>query len=159
VNPTETYELREKIRAVLEKHGLLDNAPLEFDLMSAFNQYVRKPDSQPNTVNRQESTLQALAAGMGKNAQYEADWTRLFNTSPNWKTKTNSELMVWMKERGDNGESLDRFAEWWYANDWRGKRGEPPMSPGVVREMWMQAFGSNQRQRSDTRGYPTPEGL
>jgi hypothetical protein len=160
MNPAETYELREAVRAVLDRHGLLDNVQLEFDLMLEFSKYIRsdvRQDVRPS--DRKQATLDALVKGMGKNAQMEADWTRLFQTTPNWKTKTASELMVWLKERADHGEMLDQFADWWFRNDWRGKQGAPP-SINLVREMWGLAFSDgSQRQQKDSRSTSLPEGL
>lgn len=157
MNPTDTYELRELVRAVLDRHGLLANVQLEFDLMQEFGKYVR-PSEQP--ADRKQAALDALVKGMNKNAQMEADWTRLFRTTPNWKTKTASELMVWLKERAEHGETLDKFAEWWFANDWRGQRNEPPAA-NVVREMWGLAFseGTGSGQQKDSRQHALPEGL
>lgn len=158
MNPPDVYELREAVRQVLEKHNLLANVQLEFDLMQAIRKAVQ-PDIQANVPAdvRQQTTFDALVRGMNKNAQMEADWTRLFHTTPNWNTKTNKELMVWMKERADHGETLDRFAEWWFANDWRGKSGSPPAT-SIVREQWGLAFAENSKQ-GDSRPYTMPEGL
>ncbi len=51
---------------------------------------------------------------------------------------------------------LTAFCDWWYAYDWRGKRGEPPR-PHQVRETWGQFLihdnggGHNARQSSNPR--------
>jgi hypothetical protein len=42
-----------------------------------------------------------------------------------------------LREAGITVEDLEAFARWWYKEDWRGKRGSPPL-PHQVRECWGQ---------------------
>jgi hypothetical protein len=39
--------------------------------------------------------------------------------------------------------------EWWFAHDWRGKRGDAPR-PSQIREVWAQAFAANQTQATES---------
>lgn len=159
MNAQGQYNLREAVREVLKKHGLFENVQLEFDLMTMFRAVLggNTPGVSPNPDDHRQSTLNAMTAGMSKDEIVKADWSRLFVTTPNWNTKTGRAFIVWAKERAERGETLDRFAEWWYENDWRGKDGSPP-TLNLVMEFWNLAHNPGSR-KSDTRGHSTPEGL
>jgi len=90
-----------------------------------------------------ERTRQALERGLARHEGLTALIEHEFNLSPNWDNKDWRALIQWLKER-PAGETIDRFARWWYANDWRGKEGAPPTSR-LIRELWPQAFQNGNR--------------
>lgn len=54
--------------------------------------------------------------------------------------KNKGRLFAEAKRLGEPAsEIIERFGpgRWWYADDWRGQRGEPP-TPAQVREVWGQ---------------------
>ena len=58
---------------------------------------------------------------------------------PNWENRTNSKVMKFLKEREAHGENISIFAIWWWENDWRGQKRQPPTTV-QIKELWPQAF-------------------
>lgn len=61
-----------------------------------------------------------------------------FHIYPNWQTRGWNDILLFIRSRPE-GQTLDRFADWWFENDWRGKEGQPPTCT-IIRELWPQAF-------------------
>ena len=120
---------------------------MDMDVISAIRKLWKAESStgeaaEPHTVEeRKQSTAQAIARGAGKDADIEAEWLRLFRTEPNWNTKNNREIKLWLKDRPPE-QTLERFARWWFESDFRGKQGSAPMTTWV-RELWLKAFETN----------------
>lgn len=100
-------------------------------------------------AQHQARVFAAVQSGHRKNEDARDAVVRLFGVTPNWSTKTNTKFLHWLAER-DEGETLDRFAIWWYDNDWRGKKGQPP-TMNQIQENWRRAFDGvlEERQRLD----------
>lgn len=62
-------------------------------------------------------------------------------------------------EAGKKPDSIAGFGAWWFANDWRGRRGQPP-TPLQLREAWGQFErhgGTPAGQGNGGSGPPVPE--
>jgi hypothetical protein len=44
-----------------------------------------------------------------------------------------------LRKEGHTAQEIQRVGCWWFANDWRGKKGQAP-KPSEIREVWLQAF-------------------
>jgi hypothetical protein len=85
-----------------------------------------------------EELLKSMVHGAQNTLDIRATVERRFHINPNWQSKNWNNLLLFIKER-PKGQTLDRFADWWYAEDWRGKQGAPPTC-GNIYELWPQAF-------------------
>lgn len=94
-------------------------------------------------------TLRAMTRGQEEQITLEARVKRSLHIEPNWSYKSNAEFMHWLKERPE-GETIEKFAEWWYKNDWRGKKFQPP-TLALVRELWPTAMLSAKTSSSADR--------
>jgi hypothetical protein len=107
------------------------------------------PPKQPRTAAEYKiSVAKAMQRGFENNLNLETRVTRAFMITPNWHTKTNRAIMLWLKQRPEK-ETVEIFAEWWYSKDWRGKEKQPP-NLAQMRELWPQAFkdgGDHKRYR------------
>ncbi len=68
--------------------------------------------------------------------------------NPNWENRTNSSVMDFLKSRAEAGQSVADFATWWWENDWRGQKKQPPTTV-QIRELWPQAFGFSKKDNED----------
>jgi hypothetical protein len=84
-----------------------------------------------------ERIKQAMQRGGERDIEVKQKVHDLFHISPNWSWKGNRAFLEWAKQRRD-GE-MEKFAEWWYEDDWRGKSGQSPTLAQVM-ELWPQAF-------------------
>lgn len=80
----------------------------------------------------------AMKRGFDNHMSLQSQVEKRFCITPNWDTKTARMFTGWLKERLD-GETVEKFGDWWYAEDWRGKQGQPP-TLYQIRELWPQAF-------------------
>jgi hypothetical protein len=88
-----------------------------------------------NTMDIQEHkarTLQALENSFTRQSTYENLIYKLFKIHVNRRRKDWKELLLFLKETGKGEDMLTRFATWWYANDWRGKRGQSPNASQIM---------------------------
>lgn len=98
------------------------------------------PSATPKrtTAEQKQRTLEALARGINRNAETKEAVYRLFRINPNWNTKNGRLFLQWIAGLPE-GHSLDGFARWWYSNDWRGLKGQPP-TLAQIQELWPQAY-------------------
>ena len=142
MSQTQTRCVRLAISEVLAKHSI-DDVVLEMDLTVAVTDALEERDSRtgekltPDILNQR--TIEAMGRGVQKDLELKDEWFRYFRTEPNWKTKTASAFALWYKSERNPDQTLERFATWWWRNDWRGKDNQPPTIP-QVRELWAQAF-------------------
>lgn len=109
-------------------------------------------------VSKKARTSEEYRASLAKAMQRGATDTekireaveKRFHISPNWQAKNWNDVLLFIRSR-PAGQTLDRFADWWFENDWRGKEGAPPTCTNV-RELWPQAFkggGEKWKQNAD----------
>ena len=67
------------------------------------------------------------------------DVRKFFGLTPDWNTKTNQGIYLFIRERYDAGQMVSTFARWWFEKSWQGQQGQSP-TPNQIREMWYQAF-------------------
>jgi hypothetical protein len=46
-----------------------------------------------------------------------------------------SKFLTWYDRNQAPGKTIKEFAAWWYANDWRGRMGQPPTLAQIM-ELW-----------------------
>jgi hypothetical protein len=98
-----------------------------------------EPPKQPRTAEEYKiSVAKAMQRGFENHMTLQARVESAFSITPNWHTKTNRAIMLWLKQRPEE-ETVEIFAEWWYSKDWRGKEKQPP-NLSQMRELWPQAF-------------------
>jgi len=103
------------------------------------NKEINKVPKTPRTKEDiQRGNLQAMQRGSQNTELIREVVEKRFHIYPNWQTKSWNDVLLFIRSR-PAGETLDRFADWWYENDWRGKEGAPPTCT-IIRELWPQAF-------------------
>lgn len=60
-----------------------------------------------------------------------------------------------MREKGYMPTDIDAFREWWYANDWRGKKNQPPGLEDM-RQTWKQFLDWRKEQAERANGWNVP---
>lgn len=155
--------LRQAVQAALAKHGI-DDLGVDMTVTTAVLNFISGESKQPHTAESlRQQTMEAVMTGIRAQDGLRADWQRLFKTSPNWNTKTNRDFLEWLRELPAD-QTLDRFAAWWYAQDFRGRQGAPPLT-NWVREFWPVAMEWNGResavntQHTAQRSSPLPKGV
>ena len=71
--------------------------------------------------------------------------------TPNWRARSNADMLHTLRERGATPEDVRHFMVWWRDN-WRGKDGNPPSLAQVV-EFWGAAlvFPENGDVQAETK--------
>jgi hypothetical protein len=87
---------------------------------------------------------EAMFDGLVNESDIKTQIEKLFRISPVWTRKDWKSLVQFVKEKPPN-ESLERWARWWYQNDWRGKEQQPPTA-AQIQELWPQAFAKSGQQ-------------
>ena len=106
--------------------------------------------SKPVPEQKQLTPAQAMFGALAEVCQI--DLTTLTENQRGALNQSGKKL----REASAGPIELTAFGEWWYAYDWRGKRGDPPR-PHQVRETWGQFIihnnggGHNARQSSNPR--------
>jgi hypothetical protein len=57
------------------------------------------------------------------------------------------------RQLGVKAEDLERWEDWYYENDWRGKKGDAP-TVKVIQETWVQAFRPKGKSRREKEAAP-----
>lgn len=96
---------------------------------------------------RRKSTAKALNQGYEDNVVLRATLNGLFRIDPKFNTKASRDFLDWYHQK-PKSQTLDQFAAWWYAQDWRGKQGQPP-SLKQIQELWLQAFPPETERQPD----------
>jgi len=81
----------------------------------------------------------AIVGGANFELNIENDCQQFLKFSPNWRNKTERELMAFLKERVRAGQTVRQFSLWYSQSHWKGKQGQPPSSKDI-RETWYAAF-------------------
>jgi DNA-binding PadR family transcriptional regulator len=110
-----------------------------------FGQVVA-PAPRRTSADVQTASIQALARGINRELIIWEEVLRHFRITPNPNTKLGRQFTSWYRSRPP-GETLEKFAEWWYAKDFRGKDGQPPTLTWIM-ELWPQAFNTLDSQLS-----------
>lgn len=97
------------------------------------------PPSVPRTAEEiKASVVKAVQRGADRDFEIKSAIMQLFRLTPNWNIKANRDFLMWAKELPAD-QSFDRFSEWWYSMDWRGKTGQDPTLKDI-RDNWLKAF-------------------
>ena len=107
----------------------------------AWFQERRKPHEPRKRLTVEEHkarTAGATARGLAAQISLEQQISSAFRLNPNWKRRDWGACVQFLKNVPPD-QTIQAFANWWYANDWRGKKGQPPAA-GHIMELWPQAF-------------------
>ena len=148
--------LSEAIKTVLARHNLQDNIELEMELQGAINRALATAESPHSAAEVRKLTLNALAQGFAGSGSLQAEWNRLFKTSPNWDSRQNQKFVQWYAHVPAL-QTLQVFSDWWFGQHWLGKRGSPP-TPAQVMEYWRLAMYPDERSYRQ-RSMPLPAGI
>jgi len=85
-----------------------------------------------------ERIKKAISKGTNTHEQLQNTFFELFHINVNWDRKDGKLFLQWLKERPPD-QTVEKFAEWWKTQDWRGKSGQPP-TIYQIQELWPQAF-------------------
>lgn len=143
-SPQQPSEEDQSITAWLEEK--------EREKAARIDERKNKKASEPRTADQvRADALSAMLRGGEESRGVKADMLRMFSVNVNLSTKTGQKFVEFIKECKAAGQSLDTFARWWWENDWRGKRGNPP-SVQQVQELWPQAFKITQPAQAAPAG-------
>lgn len=94
---------------------------------------------EPLTASQyKERVRNAIERGRVRQFELEEAIQKNFHINPDWDNKRNTRFMQWLKTVSED-QTVEKFREWWYSEDWRGKDGQPP-TLDQIRELWPQAF-------------------
>src|SRR3990170_1657964 len=85
-----------------------------------------------------ERIKKTISRGTNTHEQLQNTFFELFHINVNWDRKDGKLFLQWLKERPPD-QTVEKFAEWWKTQDWRGKSGQPP-TIHQIQELWPQAF-------------------
>jgi DNA-binding PadR family transcriptional regulator len=137
-NSTETKDQPEQTKDQPEQTKV-HSGPEGVDNKSREDRSKTHPPKTPRTSESYKKGIaEAMQHGATNTEKIRTCVEKRFHIFPNWQAKNWNNLLLFIKER-PKGETLDRFADWWYAEDWRGKQGAPPTC-GNIYELWPQAF-------------------
>jgi hypothetical protein len=124
---------------------------LDLEIEKEKESAAAEPPKQPRTAQSYKKSLaEAMQRGFENHKTLQARVESAFRITPDWNTKTNRAIMLWLKQRPKE-ETVEIFAEWWYSKDWRGKEKQPP-NLSQMRELWPQAFKNGSEHRKDYTG-------
>ena len=83
-------------------------------------------------------TREALSRGEAAQISLEDRFYQCFHINVSWNSKSGKLFCQWLKERPPD-QTVEKFAEWWKTQDWRGRSGQPP-TIYQIQELWPQAF-------------------
>lgn len=117
--------------------------------ISAFNPTQDIPTEFSDTPEGRAKARIAKALSRGDARDFEIKEALLehLHISPNWEFRPGKMFLEWLKERPED-ETIEDFAQWWYAKDWRGKRGQNPTYSQVM-EFWPGAFAHKRRAKKE----------
>lgn len=99
------------------------------------------PNMRPSKNGHDARVTAAILQGGQADSNIRDECQRYLHFTPDWKTKTNGDLMQTLKLRTATGQTVKTFADWYWRNHWRGKQGQPPTSKDI-QENWYAAFQS-----------------
>lgn len=114
-----------------------DDLESELPKPTAVVQNQDPPKPRPEEARRASSAA-ALMRGVQRHEGVKGDLYRLFHINVNTENKSKKEFVEFIMGRPAE-ETLEKFAQYWYSEDWRGKNGQPP-TPAQIMELWPQAF-------------------
>lgn len=152
-------ELRDKFSQILnENYGISINAMADKLADAALEIRYKESQPPPITYTRPDEEkfdaaaykkriANAMASGFSEHEDIRQRFERELRRTPDWKHKDWDKLLGYLYIKEKSGEKLEKFASWWWSNDWRGQRGQPPEAR-QVRELWSNAFpvGRSQSQ-------------
>lgn len=127
-------ELRMKIRDTLATYAI-DDLEIEMGLTEAVYPFFASKAPEKKGIIRAMVEGQAVQVDMLERVRKSL---RLNLEKP---TKTNLELIDFLKEKERNGMPLETFATYWTKEHWAGKQGQVPTVNQIV-ENWYAAFSS-----------------
>lgn len=98
-------------------------------------------ENKEDSVTRDilDGIAQSAAEGKATHESIAGDVRKFFGLTPDWNTKTNQGIYLFIRERYDAGQMISVFARWWFEKSWQGQQGQSP-TMSQIREMWYQAF-------------------
>src|SRR3989337_692645 len=73
-----------------------------------------------------ERIKKTISRGTNTHEQLQNTFFELFHINVNWDRKDGKLFLQWLKERPPD-QTVEKFAEWWKTQDWRGKSGQAPL--------------------------------
>lgn len=128
---TQRREIRLKLKEVLAKYQI-DDLELEIELTDLFKSYMQ------SSLER-KGTLESLAQGAEVASSIRDEVRKCLLINPNPGTQTGQAFFLFLRRTSESGETVSKFSEWYWKNDWRGQKGQPP-SISLVMELWPAAF-------------------
>lgn len=101
----------------------------------------RKPQTprRPRTVDEIKASVRAaIERGSSRANEISEAVSREFSINPAWNTRRWRSVLEFLISRPE-GETVEAFATWWRRDNWKGKKGQPPVAEEIV-EQWPQAF-------------------
>lgn len=118
-----------------------ENPELYFDILEELKEGKETTWNKPRTKeDHKEGIKKALDSYAKNSSSIERDVKKYLGITPDWKTKTNSKVLRFLREKKEENQDISKFASWWWNKDWRGKKGQPPTTV-QIRDLWPQAFG------------------
>jgi hypothetical protein len=92
-------------------------------------------DPQPR-----QGTMSAMLHGLNRIQTIKAQMFDRFRVNYSWETKQGEDMLEFFVNRPE-GETIDKFANWYWSDKWRREsKGAPSLKE--IYELWPQAFGT-----------------
>jgi len=141
VSQEKVAQLRDTLREILESFHQDNLEETVIAIVSA----ARIAFTIEDEAMKRHGTFAALQEGMTRCQTIKSQCYSRFHVNFPWQTKAGQDLLEFLASVPEE-QTVDKFAEWWEKNDWRGKQHQPPTLQQIY-EFWPCAFAPKPYQQ------------